>query len=212
MNEVVYFVRAENTGNIKIGWTCRLSNRLSGLRTSSSEVLTLLGAIPGGRDLEARLHRKFKHLHERREWFRGERELLEYIRLANEENGPPPPQTSRHSGPEVQDRYSAAAAGWLKFIEGRVPSRKRSERFRAVADKVGLPPYTVENIVRKRSFQITVANYELIRNSVIAEYEQAVREYREEMKTLVQPDLERADALLISTEKLLKKVREQASC
>lgn len=40
----------------------------------------LVGAVPGDRKTERALHESFAHLRERGEWFRAEKELLDYIR------------------------------------------------------------------------------------------------------------------------------------
>jgi hypothetical protein len=72
--EVVYFVRAGNA--IKIGRTTNLPGRLKALATASAVPLELLAAVPGGRELEARLHHRWRHLHLRGEWFRADEALV----------------------------------------------------------------------------------------------------------------------------------------
>jgi Meiotically up-regulated gene 113 len=74
--EVVYFVRAGDA--IKIGRTANLAARLRALATASAVPLELLAAVPGGRELEARLHRRWRHLHLRGEWFRADEALMRY--------------------------------------------------------------------------------------------------------------------------------------
>jgi hypothetical protein len=76
--EVVYFIRAGDA--IKIGYTTNLAARKRSLETASAVPLELLGAIPGDRREEARLHRDWWHLHIRGEWFQADEELLRYIR------------------------------------------------------------------------------------------------------------------------------------
>ena len=73
----VYFIR--NGSYIKIGISENPQARLDALQTSSPLKLELLDYIPGGRKLENKLHKKFKHLRESGEWFRAEQDLVEYI-------------------------------------------------------------------------------------------------------------------------------------
>jgi hypothetical protein len=86
--EVVYFVRAGEA--VKIGRTVNLESRLRSLGTASAVPLELLAAVPGGRQLEAELHREWRHLHIRGEWFRAEAELLRSIR--EQAGGGPAPE------------------------------------------------------------------------------------------------------------------------
>src|SRR4051812_35404259 len=76
--EVVYFVRAGNA--VKIGRTTNLPGRLKALATASAVPLELLAAVPGGRPEEARLHRRWRHLHIRGEWFRADEALVRSAR------------------------------------------------------------------------------------------------------------------------------------
>lgn len=76
---VVYFIQAGVGGHIKIGVTTDVRERLSRLQMASPVDLQLLGAVAGDRYFEASLHDRFHHLHVRGEWFRAERELLDYI-------------------------------------------------------------------------------------------------------------------------------------
>jgi hypothetical protein len=75
---VVYFVRA-GAGHVKIGTTSRLEHRLRSLQTGTSEPLTLLGTIDGGREVESAWHERFAHLRQRGEWFEAADDLLAAI-------------------------------------------------------------------------------------------------------------------------------------
>jgi hypothetical protein len=73
-----YFVQAEDGGNIKIGYTSRDPVcRLAGLQTGSPHKLILVGIIEG--NVESELHRKFAHLRSHNEWFKNDKELVNYI-------------------------------------------------------------------------------------------------------------------------------------
>ena len=64
----VYLVQ-DSHGNTKIGFSTNPERRLKSLRTSSASKLTFLGAIPGTRENEKRLHRLFADRRVGREWF-----------------------------------------------------------------------------------------------------------------------------------------------
>lgn len=75
--EVVYLVRAGETGRVKIGTTTSWPSRVRQLATGMvGEAPRLEGLVPGGRDLEARLHRALAphRVARDREWFELERE------------------------------------------------------------------------------------------------------------------------------------------
>lgn len=78
---VVYFLKAERSGLIKIGTTEDFERRLSSLRAGCPEQLDVLGTVPGSYNLEQSLHRKFHHLRLRSnsEWFRSDEEIEKYI-------------------------------------------------------------------------------------------------------------------------------------
>jgi hypothetical protein len=112
----VYFVRAGDA--VKIGRTTSLASRLRALATASAFPLELLSAMPCGAALEARLHRRWRHLRLRGEWFRADEEQLRSIRdEANRGRSPEQDQRSRAEAAEVRrvlaalDLASLAAAG-----------------------------------------------------------------------------------------------------
>lgn len=76
---MIYFLRSEMTGNIKIGYTDMYSIRLNDLRKQHG-ALELLGVLDGDMMRERELHEQFAHLRiDRTEWFRPETVLSEYI-------------------------------------------------------------------------------------------------------------------------------------
>lgn len=76
---VVYFVRNEESGAIKIGTATDPQKRLWGLRTASAAELTLLATTPGDRVTEHAIHDRFHAQRIRGEWFRPAPELLAYV-------------------------------------------------------------------------------------------------------------------------------------
>lgn len=73
----VYF--ADAGGQIKIGWSKKVSQRLAQLQTGSASPIKLLGTMPGGLAVERRVHAKFAHLRLSGEWFTAAPELLAYV-------------------------------------------------------------------------------------------------------------------------------------
>jgi len=73
----VYF--AASGGQVKIGWSRKVSARLAQLQTGSAVPIKLLGTVAGGRALERRLHERFAHLRVAGEWFLDDPELLVHI-------------------------------------------------------------------------------------------------------------------------------------
>lgn len=83
---LVYYVR-ELPGQIKIGYTTNMKERLLGLRLPVENVLA---TEPGGRELEAKRHQQFKALRiGRRESFVDDPELLSHIDMIRAHFGPP---------------------------------------------------------------------------------------------------------------------------
>jgi hypothetical protein len=108
--EVVYFIRAGDA--IKIGRTANLAGRLRSLATASAVPLELLASMPGGRDLEAWLHRQWRHLHLRGEWFRADEALLCYIRE----------QSAGGPAPELDPRARVQAAQLRRVLAALDPA------------------------------------------------------------------------------------------
>jgi hypothetical protein len=75
----VYFISAEGSGRIKIGWTDNFEARHKQIQTSSPFPLRVLLNISGDVKRERELHEKFSHLRRHMEWFEAAPELLNYI-------------------------------------------------------------------------------------------------------------------------------------
>jgi hypothetical protein len=81
--KTIYFIQAGRSGPVKIGQTNKpILQRLSGLQSGNHERLYILATIPDSNDTyERSLHRQFRPLHIRGEWFRNDPELLRFIDL-----------------------------------------------------------------------------------------------------------------------------------
>jgi hypothetical protein len=76
---VVYFIQAGGQGPIKIGWSSDLQARIAQLQTANATKLSVLLAMPGTFEDEARLHARFAYLRLEAEWFQDSPEILSYI-------------------------------------------------------------------------------------------------------------------------------------
>lgn len=87
---VVYFIRADGLGLIKIGVADCVFSRLAAIGQVCPVDLEILGVIHvGARSImEQRMHGKFRHLRERGEWFREAPELLDFISTSTVPPGP----------------------------------------------------------------------------------------------------------------------------
>lgn len=68
--EVVYFIEAENTGCIKIGFTSKLKERLSLLKCGNHADLCCVAQVDGGSNVEEFFHKLFFKKRVKGEWFR----------------------------------------------------------------------------------------------------------------------------------------------
>lgn len=74
---MIYFIT--DGYHVKIGYTERLDNRVAELQTSNAFELKILRSVPGSLNDERKLHKRFKHLHIRGEWFQLNDELKSFI-------------------------------------------------------------------------------------------------------------------------------------
>lgn len=76
---MIYFIQSDD-GPIKIGWTIRsVENRLATLQIGTHHKLSILATLPGGKYLEKEIQEKFKDIHIRGEWYKNDKNLLNYI-------------------------------------------------------------------------------------------------------------------------------------
>jgi DNA-binding Xre family transcriptional regulator len=75
----VYFVQAGESGNIKIGISRNVSQRLTKMRTDAPVELQLLGVIVGDQKTERAFHSELLAHRANREWFRPSPEVLALI-------------------------------------------------------------------------------------------------------------------------------------
>jgi DNA polymerase IIIc chi subunit len=84
---MVYFIYAQNSEKIKIGYTEDITARFANIQTCCPEELSLLVTAEGGEALEQKLHRKFKHLRVHGEWFKSDDAIWKLIFELRETGG-----------------------------------------------------------------------------------------------------------------------------
>jgi hypothetical protein len=65
----VYFIRAGETGPVKIGWSHNPVARIRALDEGSPVPLRIIRLVDGDHQTERELHRRYRSLKLRREWF-----------------------------------------------------------------------------------------------------------------------------------------------
>jgi hypothetical protein len=78
----VYFIHAEGTDLVKIGWTADIARRFDQLQTASPHPLRLLAVHAGGREIETLYHRNLQPYRQRGEWFFLTQELRRWLAIA----------------------------------------------------------------------------------------------------------------------------------
>lgn len=84
----VYFAQADRTGEIKIGFSTNVHNRLYLLGNQRWATMTLLGWVQGGPKVEREMHQKFAEFALGGEWFSPAPELLEFISTSTRHDEP----------------------------------------------------------------------------------------------------------------------------
>jgi hypothetical protein len=80
----VYFIQIGSCGDIKIGFSTNILNRFNTIKTSIPDQIKLLGYMSGSMKLEKELHKKFRVLWKKGEWFHCDRVLIDFINEHNE--------------------------------------------------------------------------------------------------------------------------------
>lgn len=82
VDQFVYFVQQGDRGPVKIGVAKDPLDRMAALQTGNPTELHLRQVVPGQRDLESKLHYRFREARIRGEWFGDDPELdLSYLKL-----------------------------------------------------------------------------------------------------------------------------------
>lgn len=80
----VYFIQIGKSGDIKIGYSNNIKDRMYTIQTSIPEKIRLLGYIKGDRCKEKEIHELFKDFKIKGEWFKCNKILIDYLNNVNE--------------------------------------------------------------------------------------------------------------------------------
>lgn len=114
-SKLVYFIQAENGGDVKIGSSSKVDERLKQLQIASPEKLKVTNIIPGGVEKEKELHKEFKSIKKEGEWFKPTQKLCELAKAKPNRKLQSVDQAGNHIG--VSGKYIQMA----KFIEKEHP-------------------------------------------------------------------------------------------
>jgi hypothetical protein len=84
----VYFAQAKHSGEVKIGFSTNVDNRLYALANQRWTTMTLLGWVPGGPKVEREMHAKFDAFALGHEWFNPAPELLSFVETSTRHDNP----------------------------------------------------------------------------------------------------------------------------
>jgi len=76
---MIYFIKAGNLNQIKIGYSKNPKARFYAINLSSPINLQLIKTIQGEKDNEKNIHKKFSHIKVKGEWFQQTKELMDFI-------------------------------------------------------------------------------------------------------------------------------------
>jgi hypothetical protein len=118
---VIYFMRSQETGLIKIGTSLRLRARIANLTHQSRETLSVIGVADGAIVEERELHWRFHDDHVKGEWFEPSLALLEYIEFHSRPwdgiDELPPPRWAKVDVDVMQDARIVVAYSGEKLAD-----------------------------------------------------------------------------------------------
>lgn len=78
---MIYFVKAEKTKRIKIGYTTQwIDTRLSSMQSNSPDKLTFLGGLVGSKELEKNIQNSFRENLSHGEWYNESKDIYSFIK------------------------------------------------------------------------------------------------------------------------------------
>ncbi len=135
---MIYFVQSES-GPIKIGYTASVTKRLSQIKGSTVETVTLLGTMDGDRSQEKELHTRFIKYNIKGEWFSPADDILEFIQ-ANTKAEVRNDRPELHHGPKVINLLKAVGAN-IKMARLR-----RNITAAMLAERIGVTRVTLRGV------------------------------------------------------------------
>jgi hypothetical protein len=98
----IYFIVAAESGIVKIGWAKDPAKRLLQLQTANHLTLSVFGTTRGTVKQEQALHRRFRHLRIRGEWFKIDEELTAFLSTVQTGGFALPESPEPESAPEPE--------------------------------------------------------------------------------------------------------------
>lgn len=117
----VYFATCRDNGTVKIGHSVDPWSRLSELQLCCPLPITIEAVLPGAREEELALHRRFEDLRIHGEWFQID-EMIELIIAAN----PPPPKPVKAARQPAPPKVTVAKRPRQERVVSRPPSYLRA--------------------------------------------------------------------------------------
>lgn len=77
---MVYFIQVMNGGPIKVGFAVNPEKRFKAIQGCNHEKLEIIAVIPGVHSLENKIHKDLRGYNIHGEWFRPDKEVIEYIK------------------------------------------------------------------------------------------------------------------------------------
>lgn len=152
----IYFIQRDD-GPIKIGLSKNVANRLATLATASANELKLLGAVPGDKKTEAKIHRQLRDFRMNREWFRPCDEVISLIEQCIKE--PALPLTEPEDDAEAAQRREEIKMVCRAYIDGiaypRPIDETKAQTLQRVAKTTRLSYRTIKSIVYDESGEVS---------------------------------------------------------
>lgn len=165
---MIYFIRENETGNIKIGSAQDPVSRRDFLQTGNSQELHIIATLDLPDEQEKKLHKRFDKYNVRGEWFRPELELLKFIYDAKQKSYPINCPDQWHNWSKITDNglypSSSKVSGGLEEKKPMSPFidqvemckrflRERAFRTSAISKRLG--SYTLKHVVESWSTYLT---------------------------------------------------------
>jgi hypothetical protein len=155
----VYFIR--EGGFIKIGYSNDVRSRVAAIINGLRGQGELLGAMPGGRDVEKHLHRVFAVDREYGEWFRVTDKLLAFIETTCVAELPAEERKPSDRLQLQEERYAEEAAYFIRTaLEGIA---LHNDTFTALERSTSIPAERLKLIYDGAICPITAGEYVVLR-------------------------------------------------
>lgn len=154
MKSIVYFIRCNAGGLIKIGYTTDLPARVASLGHANAVGVSLLASADGGVVAESRLHTMFREYRVRGEWFRPSAPLLDFIANVREAGRLPFGRDIEAADAAFRATYGDESAVFRATVAAAIKARLAPFSHitqKALAQGVGVTRHSVNNWVNEKN-------------------------------------------------------------